>query len=96
MTFIVSVVDLCHEKSPQIQEIHADLGTVLAEYIRVINSCYPEEIVRYVGRERGEGGRGRMEGREEGWRGRREEVCGGGRGGRQRKREGRRGGGCTI
>ena len=29
---------------------------MLAEYIRVINSCYPEEIVRCVERERGEGG----------------------------------------
>lgn len=90
MTFIVSVVDLCHEKSPQIQEIHADPGTVLAEYIRVINSCYPEEIVRYVGRERGEGGRGRMEGREEGWRGRREEVCGGGEGGKAEEEGGKK------
>ena len=30
----------------QIQEISAEPGTVLQEYIQTINSCYPEEIVR--------------------------------------------------
>ena len=29
------------------QEISSQQGSVLAEHIRVINSCYPEEIVRY-------------------------------------------------
>ena len=31
----------------QIQEIQAEPGTILAEYIRNINKSYPEEIVRY-------------------------------------------------
>lgn len=31
----------------KIQEIKAEPGTALAEYINVINSCYPEEIVKY-------------------------------------------------
>lgn len=31
----------------KIQEIGVEPGTVLAEYIRTINQCYPEEIVRY-------------------------------------------------
>lgn len=31
----------------KIQEIPAEPGTVLAEYVRAINICYPEEIVRY-------------------------------------------------
>lgn len=30
----------------QIQEIGTEEGSVLQEYIRTINSCYPEEIVR--------------------------------------------------
>lgn len=47
----------------QIQEIHADTGTVLAEYIRVINSCYPEEIVRYMWGRRVGGGRREGQGR---------------------------------
>ena len=52
----------CHTVTPsQIQEIHADAGTVLAEYIRVINSCYPEEIVRYMWGRRGGGGGGGRE-----------------------------------
>ncbi|KAL5503606.1 hypothetical protein EMCRGX_G010579 [Ephydatia muelleri] len=31
----------------KIQEITAEPGSVLQEYIQAINSCYPEEIVRY-------------------------------------------------
>jgi hypothetical protein len=34
--------------TPQVQEISCQPGSVLAEHIGVINSCYPEEIVRYV------------------------------------------------
>lgn len=30
----------------QIQEIQAEPGSILAEYIHTINDCYPEEIVR--------------------------------------------------
>ena len=29
------------------QEIKADSGSVLHEYITAINNCFPEEIVRY-------------------------------------------------
>ena len=32
----------------QIQEILADPGSVLQEYVTTINNCYPEEIVKYV------------------------------------------------
>lgn len=31
----------------KVQEIHAEPGSVLQEYINTINNCYPEEIVRY-------------------------------------------------
>ncbi|XP_014215949.1 sperm-associated antigen 6-like [Copidosoma floridanum] len=31
----------------KVQEIRADLGSTLAEYITTINCCFPEEIVRY-------------------------------------------------
>jgi hypothetical protein len=31
----------------KVQEISCQPGSVLAEHIGVINSCYPEEIVRY-------------------------------------------------
>jgi hypothetical protein len=31
----------------KIQEIKAEPGSVLAEYINTINNCYPEEIVKY-------------------------------------------------
>lgn len=31
----------------KLQEIHTEPSTILAEYIRTINNCYPEEIVRY-------------------------------------------------
>ncbi|XP_071591160.1 sperm-associated antigen 6 isoform X3 [Heliangelus exortis] len=31
----------------KVQEIKAEPGSVLQEYINIINSCYPEEIVRY-------------------------------------------------
>ena len=31
----------------KIQEIKADEGSPLAEYINTINNCYPEEIVKY-------------------------------------------------
>lgn len=31
----------------KVQEIQADPGTHLAEYIAIINSCYPDDIVRY-------------------------------------------------
>lgn len=34
--------------APQVQEISSQPGSILAEHIRVINSCYPEEIVRYM------------------------------------------------
>jgi len=30
----------------QIQEIQADPGSALAEYINCINLCYPEEIIK--------------------------------------------------
>ena len=32
----------------KIQEIKAEPGSALAEYINTINNCYPEEIVKYV------------------------------------------------
>ena len=32
----------------KIQEIKADEGSPLAEYINTINNCYPEEIVKYI------------------------------------------------
>ena len=32
----------------KIQEIKAEPGSALAEYINAINNCYPEEIVKYV------------------------------------------------
>lgn len=31
----------------KVQEIEAEPGTVLSEYITIINCCFPEEIVRY-------------------------------------------------
>lgn len=31
----------------KVQEIPAEPGSTLKEYITVINSCFPEEIVRY-------------------------------------------------
>lgn len=31
----------------KLQEIDAKPGTTLCEYINVINSCFPEEIIRY-------------------------------------------------
>ncbi|KYM79307.1 Sperm-associated antigen 6 [Atta colombica] len=31
----------------KVQEIQAEPGTTLSEYITIINSCFPEEIVRY-------------------------------------------------
>jgi hypothetical protein len=31
----------------KVQEIKAEPGSALMEYINVINGCYPEEIVRY-------------------------------------------------
>lgn len=31
----------------KIQEIKAEPGSALAEYINTINNCYPEEIVKY-------------------------------------------------
>lgn len=31
----------------KIQEIKAEEGSPLAEYISTINNCYPEEIVKY-------------------------------------------------
>ncbi len=31
----------------KVQEIRAEPGSALAEYIHAINSCYPEEIVKY-------------------------------------------------
>lgn len=31
----------------KVQEIEAQPGTTLYEYINVINSCFPDEIVRY-------------------------------------------------
>ena len=34
----------------KVQEIKADPGSALHEYINTINNCYPEEIVRYVNR----------------------------------------------
>lgn len=30
------------------QELDAEPGSTLMEYITIINSCFPEEIVRYV------------------------------------------------
>lgn len=32
----------------KVQEIQAEPGSALAEYILIINCCYPEEIVRWV------------------------------------------------
>ena len=32
----------------KVQEIKAEPGSALMEYINVINGCYPEEIVRWV------------------------------------------------
>ena len=32
----------------KVQEIKAEPGSALMEYINVINGCYPEEIVRLV------------------------------------------------
>ena len=32
----------------KVQEIKAEPGSALMEYINVINGCYPEEIVRYL------------------------------------------------
>lgn len=32
----------------KVQEIHAEPGTSLSEYIGIINCCFPAEIVRYV------------------------------------------------
>lgn len=34
--------------SLQVQEIQADPGTILEEYISTINNCFPEEIVKYA------------------------------------------------
>lgn len=31
----------------KLQEIRAEPGSALAEYVHAINSCYPEEIVKY-------------------------------------------------
>jgi len=31
----------------KVQEIKAEPGSALAEYINTINNCYPEEIVKY-------------------------------------------------
>lgn len=31
----------------KVQEIAAEPGSTLKEYITVVNSCFPEEIVRY-------------------------------------------------
>ncbi|CAL7941186.1 unnamed protein product [Xylocopa violacea] len=31
----------------KVQEIYADPGSMLSEYIQIINCCFPEEIVRY-------------------------------------------------
>ena len=31
-----------------LQEIQAEPGSMLAEYIMVINNCYPEEIIRWL------------------------------------------------
>ena len=32
----------------KVQEIKAEPGSALMEYINIINGCYPEEIVRYA------------------------------------------------
>lgn len=32
----------------KVQEIHAEPGTTLSEYITIINCCFPEEIVRLL------------------------------------------------
>ena len=68
------------------QEIAAQPGTVLAEHITTINSCYPEEIVRYGGGREGGGG-GEGGGRGGGGRG----GDGGGREGGGREKGGREG-----
>ena len=31
----------------KVQEMEAEPGSALAEYIAIINACFPEEIVRY-------------------------------------------------
>jgi len=32
----------------KVQEIKAEPGSAIQEYINAINSCYPEEIVRFM------------------------------------------------
>lgn len=32
----------------KVQEIQAEPGTTLSEYITIINCCFPEEIVRFL------------------------------------------------
>jgi len=32
----------------KVQEIKAEPGTSLMEYISIINNCYPQELIKYV------------------------------------------------